>query len=278
MGKPSIFSREYEKKMKRRKRNIIIISLIIVLITSTFLIKVVYNPIDYKNIKKNIQAWIDSDTITSEETKTTDKETTNENKTTDEEETGNKEILKEETQKPLEKSIDITLASGNTAKAIYTEESGAGKIFKTLTTADNGVVFNISPSGKQMIITDTNSSINLYNVDGTNTIVSKDQYISSSGSVFAKEVILKEQPEYLWNVNPKFISEEKIIFVSNRPYFGKTPLKQYLWLTDIKTGEDKVFWELAGAGIEIGENEEKGIKVIVDGKTYYVDINGNCVQ
>ena len=62
MGKPSIFSKEYEKRMKRRRRNVIIISLVIVLVISVLIIKVVCNPIDYTNIKKNIQAWIDSDT------------------------------------------------------------------------------------------------------------------------------------------------------------------------------------------------------------------------
>ena len=129
-----------------------------------------------------------------------------------------------------------------------------------------------------MIVTDTNLVITLYNVDGTTKIISKDQYISSSGGVFTKEATMQANPEYLWNANPKFISEEKIIFVSNRPYFGKAVLKQYLWMTDIQTDADKVFWELAGANIDIGEKEEKGIKVTIDGKIYYMDVNGNYVQ
>ena len=75
MGKPSIFSREYEKKMKKRRRNIMIISLTIVLVISALIIKVVCNPIDYSNIKENIQAWIDSDTTNiSEQTETTKEE------------------------------------------------------------------------------------------------------------------------------------------------------------------------------------------------------------
>ena len=61
MGKPSIFSREYEKKMRKRRRNTIIISLAILVVIAGIIIKVIYNPIDYTNIKKNIQAWIDSD-------------------------------------------------------------------------------------------------------------------------------------------------------------------------------------------------------------------------
>ena len=273
MGKPSIFSREYEKKMKRRRRNVLIISLTIVLVVSVLIIKVVCNPIDYTNIKANIQAWIDSDTNNiSEQTEKTKEEITNQEETIDE------KSIKEEPKKPLEESIDITLVSGSIAKAIYVDDNKGGKIFKTLNTEDAGVIFNISPSGKQMIVTDTNLVITLYNIDGTTKIISKDQYISSSGGVFTKEATMKATPQYLWNVTPKFISEEKIIFVSNRPYFGNAVLKQYLWMTDIQTGTDKVFWELAGASITIGEKEEKGIKITIDGKVYYMDVNGDCIQ
>jgi len=129
-----------------------------------------------------------------------------------------------------------------------------------------------------MIVTDANSVISLYNVDGTTKIISKDQYISSNGGVFTKEATMQTQPEYMWNSNPKFISEEKVIFTSNRPYFGTIALKQYLWMTDIKTDVDKVFWELAGTSIEIGEKEDKGVKVTIDGKTYYMNVDGNYIQ
>jgi len=269
LGKPSIFSKEYEKRMKRRRRNVMIISLTIVLVISILITKVVCNPIDYTNIKKNIQAWIDSDTNNiSEQTE----------KTINQEETIDKEPVKEELQKPLEESIDITLVSGSIAKAIYINDNNGGKVFETLNTTDKGVSFNISPSGKQMIVTDTNFVITLYNVDGTTKVVSKDQYISSSGGIFTKEATMKTTPQYLWNANPKFISEEKIIFVSNRPYFGNKVLKQYLWMTDIKTNADTVFWESAGASIDIGEKEEKGTKITVDGNVNYIDLNGNYAR
>ncbi|NRZ89111.1 cytoskeletal protein RodZ [Clostridium beijerinckii] len=123
MGKPSIFSREYEKRMKRRRRNAIIIFLAIILITSALSIKIAYNPIDYKNIKQNIQAWIDSDTNnSSEQTKAEKQETSDEKK--------DEEVVQEEPQKPVEEYINITLASGNVAKAIYVDDANTGKVFK----------------------------------------------------------------------------------------------------------------------------------------------------
>ena len=165
--------------MKRRRRNAIIISLTIVLVISALIIKVICNPIDYTNIKKNIQAWIDSDTTNSSQ---------HDEKIVSQEETTDKESVEEEPQKPLEESIDINLVSGSIAKAIYVDDNNGGKIFKTLDTTDKGVTFNISPSGKQMIVTDINSVITLYNVDGTNKIISKDQYISAVGAFFRKRL------------------------------------------------------------------------------------------
>ncbi|OOM75535.1 hypothetical protein CLPUN_32060 [Clostridium puniceum] len=270
MGKPSIFSKEYEKKMRKRRRNTIIISLGILVVILGIIIKVIYNPIDYTNIKKNIQAWIDSDTTNvAEKTKAENKEVTNEEK---------KEPVKEEPAKPVEQSIDVALMSGNIAKAIYTSDINGGKVFKTLESSEKNISFNISPSGKQMLVTDNNALINLYNVEGIAKVLSKDQYISSSGGIFTRADTLKANPKYLWNVNSKFINEEKVIFVTNRPYFGGSNLKQYLWITDIQSGEDKVLWDLAGANIEIAEKEDKGVKINVDGKVYYIDVNGNYIQ
>lgn len=267
MGKPSIFSREYEKKMKKRKRNAIAVSLVIILIMSVIAFKAIRNPVDYTNIKKNIQAWIDSDTTNSAEQTDVKKE-----------ETKNEQKVKEEPKKPIEETINIPLVSGNVAKAVFVNDEKNGKVFKTLNNIDNGVSFNISQSGKQILITDTNLVITLYNVDGTSKIISKDQYVSTKGDVFTKEATIKAKPEYLWNENPKFISEDKIIFISNRPYFGTSAVKKYIWITDIATGEDKIMWEMSGTDIQIGEREEKGIKVIIDGKTYYIDVNGNYIQ
>lgn len=270
MGKPSIFSRQYEKKMKKRRRNVIIISLAIALAIAAIAVKVANNTIDYASIRKNIQAWIDSDATNNVDKTEAQKKETNEQ--------DEKEKVKEEVQKPVEESMDINLVSGNIAKAVYVSNDNGEKVFKALNNIDNGVSFDISPSGKQIIVTDTNSVITLYNIDGTNKIISKDQYTSTKGAIFTKEAAIQSQPGYLWNADPKFINEDKIVFISNRPYFGTSAAKKYLWITDIQTGEDKTLWEMSGASVEIGQKEEKGIKVTIDGKIYYIDSNGNYAQ
>lgn len=264
MGKPSIFSKEYEKRMKKRRRNIIVVCLVIFALVAVVAAKFAYNPIDYAGIKQNMQAWIDSDT-------------TLENKENNNEEVPKEETVEEEPKAPEEESMDINLASGKVAKAVYINEDGEKK-FTTLKDVDEGVSFDISPSAKQIIVTDTNADITLYNIDGTSKVISKDKYVSSGGSVFTKESTLQNQPQYLWNSNPKFLSEEKVMFVTNRPYFGTAAVNQYLWITDIASGADTICWDLKASNIEIGEKEDKGIKVTVNGNIYYIDENGGYAQ
>lgn len=270
MGKPSIFSREYERKMKRRKRNFIFFSLIIILLACAAVLKFVYNPVNFANIKANMQAWIDSgntsEEIASEESAV--KENEAEDIQSEEE---------EEVKTPIEEYIDIPLSSGKTAQAVYVEENGE-KVFTSVKNLDEGVYFDISPLKKQVLVCDVNSVITVYNIDGTSKTVSKDQYVSSKGTVFTKDNTLQTNPGYLWNSNPKFVSEQSIVFVTNRPYFGSAAVKQYLWMTDIQTGDDKIYWDLAAENITVGDREEKGLKITVNNRDYFIAQDGNYLQ
>lgn len=271
MGKPSIFSREYEKKMKKRKRNMLIFSLVIILIVSAIVVKFIYNPIDFTKVKQDLQAWIDSDTSNNEQYS---KDDVNEEL---KEENVNEEIT-EVPKEPVEETIDILLSSGNIAKAVYTQDSNQQNIFTEVKELDEGISYDISPSKKQILINDINGDITVYNVDKTSSVVSKNEYVSTRGTVFTKADTLANNPNYLWNYGAKFISDEKIIFITNRPYFGSNILEQYLWITDIPTGADTVLWDLKGNNIQISTIKEKGLEVNVDGIIYYIDQYGNYNQ
>lgn len=272
MSKPSIFSKEYERKMKRRKRNTIAILVLIIVVISAVALKFTYAPIDFSNIRQNIQAWIDSDTssIPQETVQNTEESTS--------EEVSSEQEVAEEEKEPEEQFMDISLVSGNSAKAVYIEDENGQKVFKELQGADEGVTYDISPAKTQMLVCDTNAQITLYNIDGSSKIISKDQYVSKSGGVFTKEATLASQPQYLWNVNPKFLNEESIIFVTNRPYFGTAAVKQYLWITNYNNGTDTILWQIQGTKAEIGSKEEKGVAVTVDGASYYIGQDGVITQ
>lgn len=271
MGRPSIFSREYERKMKRRKRNIIFFSLIIFVLACAAMLKFIYNPVNFNNIRDSIQEWIDSDTTSNGEIAKEDQIKEDETK----DNYNNEEVVEENA--PVEEYLNIPQSSGNTAQAVYIEENGE-KIFTEVRNLDNGVSFDISPSKKQLIVCDVNSEITLYNIDGTNKIVSKDKYVSKSGGIFTKDSTLQSQPDYLWNSNPKFVSDQSIVFVTNRPYFGTLAVKQYLWMTDLQSGADKVYWDLAATSIVIGSREDKGLKITVDNREYFISQDGSYVQ
>jgi len=271
LSKPSIFSKEYEKKMKRRKRNTIAILILIIAVISAVVIKFIYVPIDFGNIRQNIQAWIDSDTATiPQET------VQNTEQNSSEEENSTPETIGEVKQ-PEEQFIDITLKNGNSVKAVYIEENGQ-KVFKELKGADDGITYDISPAKTQMLICDTDLQITLYNIDGSSKVISKDKYVSKNGGVFTKEATLASQPQYLWNANPKFLNEESIIFVTNRPYFGTAAVKQYVWISNYNTGTDTVLWKIQGLKAEIGSKNEKGVAVTVDGVNYYISQDGGITQ
>lgn len=271
MGRPSIFSREYERKMKRRKRNFIFFSLIIVVLACAVVLKFVYDPVNFDNVKARIQAWIDSDTEPGNEV-------VENSESNDDITDSNPEVGEKEEELPVEEQyMDIAQSSGKTAQAVYIEENGE-KIFTEVKDLDTGVTFDISPSKKEIIVSDVNSVITLYKIDGTSKVVSKDKYVSTSGSVFTKDNTLNSQPNYLWNSNPKFVNDSNVIFITNRPYFGTAATKQYLWMTNIENESDRIYWELAGTKIEIGNKAEKGLEVTVDGKQYFIAEDGSYLQ
>ncbi|WP_315078956.1 hypothetical protein [uncultured Clostridium sp.] len=264
MAKPSIFSREYEKRMKRRKRNFLIIFIIISVVVAISMVKVLGNVTDYSNVKQKMQAWIDSDSTENKEEVLPQQELDQTEK-------------EPELPKSEEESFEITLKNGQKVKATYVKENEDMK-FINIESSDEGLVYDISQSGKKLLILENNQTITLYNVDGTSQVVSKEEYKSSKGDVFTRESTIMSNLQYLWNYNPKFVNDDNIIFVTNRPYFGTAATKQYLWITNISNNSDIIKWDLVAAKIEILEREEKGIKITVDGNIYYIDVNCNITK
>lgn len=264
MAKPSIFSREYEKRMKRRKRNFLIIFILIGIGIAISTFKILNNVTDYSNVKQKIQAWIDSDS-------------SHNNKETVVEEKPNEVVQEPELPKSEEKFLELSLKNGDKVKAIYVDENGILK-FTNLETEDKQVSYDISPTGKKILILENDQTITLYNIDGTSKIISKDEYKSTKGAIFTREATITSNPQYLWNNSPKFINDDSIAFITNRPYFGTAAKKQYLWITNLNDNSDVIKWELAATKLEISNRDEKGIKITANGNIYYVDTSGNIVK
>lgn len=265
MAKPSIFSRDYEKKMKRRKRRITIGIILILLVVVVAFVKFQLPNIDFTQVKAKIQAWVDTGKSVEQDEEGVDEEPIEEEKPQDVE------------KEPERTYIDFNIKEGTVAKAEYVETEGVKK-FVALEPIE-GYTFSLSPSQQQMIVMDPNQNLYLLNVDGSLKDVTKKEYISTSKQTFPKDKMLAAYEGYIWHSIPSFIDENTIIYISQLPYFGAAATHKYIWIKDLTNNTDKTLWKTKGMDIQIGEVvPEKGITVTIDGNTKYINTAGVISQ
>lgn len=256
MGKPSIFSNNYAKRMKKRK--IKYVTIIVIIIAVLFVLF----------IRSNILNIKQKDTIiNNKETKSV----SNKN-----------EPSKEVTKTPIvnkaedEKSYAVDLSNGKQIKLVYEEKDGS-KTFKYVSPIDSGVVTDISPSKKAIVILDSNQDILYYNIEGIKQSLTKQEHSSSKGDIFTKVNELNINPSYTWHGSPKFLDEENIAYISELPYFNKGI--KYVWQVNIKSGVHEQFSEkFSGENLTLGELTEKGLMVKTTDKTYYLKTDGSSTE
>lgn len=266
MGRPSIFSREYETRMKRRKRTIFLLFLIIMISIGVFTFK--------GNLKSSIVKAKDriSTLFDKEEVKNNENQITT-NKDINEESTIQEEIV--EVDKEEEKFIDIKLSNGDVLKALY-EGDGEGRRFKLISGLQGGNKADISPSGKSIILSDSfTQDLKLINSEGKEINISKLEYVSKNGEIFAKDSIISKYAGYNWGSSARFIDETHIVYLSQLPYFGTGDLDTYVWMIDTSNAQHKTIWKLKGKEISIGSLKEGKLEVSVDKKLYLLLPDGN---
>ena len=275
MAKPSIFSRDYERKMKKRRRRILLIILLIVVIVVGVFLKFKVQDIDFSEIKNKMQAWVDSDKIEEksdvDEKDKEDKEDIKDNKEDD---------TQEETKKEEEKTLELALSDGSTINVNYTEKDG-DKLFKGISqeTDMTNKEYNISPSKKQILIKDTKQNITLFNIDGNSKDITRVSYTSQAGNVFLKDTILQNYQGYIWQGQPKFIDENLVAYISQLPYFGSAATNKYIWIYNIANNTENCLWGYTGTNIVVGNLvETKGLEINIDGVQYYLNAQGQLIQ
>lgn len=254
MAKPSIFSRDYERRMKKRRRRILIIILITIVIGGGLIYKFKFEPMDFTEIRNKIQAWVDSGKQVEEEP----------------EEVVEPEPEEELPKEPEKKYIDLNFSDTVIIKAEYEEQDGK-KYFVNVEPME-GMTFNISPSKEKILVLDQTQSIKIFNINGEVKDVTKTVYISSAGTPYTKDSILATTPDYIWHSQVKFIDDNKIVFVSQLPFFGGAATNKYVWIKDVNDDTEKTLWDLKGVDVVVGDLvAEKGINITIDGNAYYVN-------
>ncbi|WP_238882346.1 hypothetical protein [Clostridium sp. YIM B02551] len=271
MGKPSIFSREYERKMKRR-RNTIIFSIIIILLVS---VGVIFNTkaIKFLSYAKNSITSIFAKDKNKEADKNSTKEDTTKQESNSAEANQPADTKKEEAVQ--EKSMDIKLSNGEVLKAIY-EGDGSNRVYKFVSGSSNAGNAEINPSSKLILVMDNlTQDIKTYNTDGKETVITKPEYVTSKGESFPKDKMLSTYSGYVWCKDARFIDDSHIAYLSQLPYFGTGELDTYVWIIDLGTGEHKAVWNLKGKNISLGNLKDGGIQVAIDNNTSLLMPDGN---
>lgn len=271
MGKPSIFSKEYEKKMKRRRiRNFILVVVCVLVVCSIAFKEVLGN--SFNSINVSIRNVFTKSEVNKDAKKTNEevKQEGNEAKKEETKETA-KETVKEEKK---EESVEVQI--GNGAKVLVSYELKNGeKNFSSINPGNSVVSYSISPSNKKVVIFDEkNQNIYLVNENKEYKDISMKKYTTSSGDfTIDKNTQLTTNPSYIWHSLPKFVDEAHVAYMSQLPWLNKED--KYLWILDLNNLSYAVNYNIQGKISGLGNLVDKGLEVKLDnGETKYLQPNG----
>lgn len=274
MRKPSIFSRDYEIRMRKRRRRIVMFSSIVVLIIALGGTTMAVKHINFSVLRDDIQKWIDEDD------KSKNENVAMENKTQSTEEKSETTEKKEqvEQQKPKEaqpKIIEINV--GNSTLKIDAEEKDGKVKFKNVKDKIDGIYYTFNKDMNLILTIDKNQDMKVFDVDKKEVNITAANYIAPNKEVFKKNVVLQTYKEYIWNSEAKFIDNTKVAYISNVPYFGYG-LNKYIWVVDLKNNTHTTLWNSKAKEIKIGDLKEKGLEVVINGNVKYVNTNGQLTN
>lgn len=271
MGKPSIFSRNYKRKMRRRRICIaLIVACSVLLVTAAWLLT-------KDSFKKKITE-IKTDFLKKENdrSKQIDKKiqsTDNLNKEQNEVKSSNEKSVEEK----KEEGYDLALSNGSKIKIIF-EGQGQEKKFKYILPLESKTQYDISPNGKAIVVFDDKlQRIKYMDINSKVTDVTRNQYVSTSGTVVINhDEWLQSRPDYIWCNSPKFIDDNNIAYISQLPWLNKST--KYIWIMNIQ-GNSHIYVEsVNGENIKFNNIDPKGLSTTIDGNVFYLKSTGEVIK
>lgn len=272
MRKPSIFSKDYERQMKARRKKRIVIVFILILALVLVFTKTLANKLDFYNLKVKIQTWIDSENEIENETESEIKEEEIKEEPSKEESNLNNEEADKETV--LIKEFKIS--NENILKVGY-DNLNNKEVFTEVIENKENLYTTFNKNKDLILIIDKNQDMKIFDINNKEKVITKTVYTSPSGENFNKDTILEYYNEYIWHSEAKFISNDKIAYISNMPYFGYD-LNKYIWIYDIKDDNHKLLLSSVAKDIKFNELTDKGLEIILDGNVKYINNNGEIVN
>lgn len=265
MSKPSIFSRDYEQRMKRRKLNVILFLLLLVCIGF----------FGGRYLLKNNNVKIFPDFSSQKQGAVKKDENKVENKSND--------VKQGESNKTPSKSPSVleytyTLKNNKQIKLEYTV-NGENKEFKGFKDENlDSIEYDISPNKKNVVFVDkADQSLIMGDIDGKFIDITKPNVTYSSGKKLTRK-ILETKQDYIWNAKPKFTSEGNIVYISNMPN-SKPDTTLTLWVT--KASADSTHKKVTKLSSDIsihnfeGFDAEGRLKLKTDDGYVYISKDGS---
>lgn len=271
MAKPSMFSKDYDERIRKRKKikRILTVIVVLVVIIGTVLIssnignsiKIGINKVNNKISDKNKNIL--------ENSKSKDKTISKEKEVKQQEATKTQKQNENKNEVDTNKKIQvIKLSNGEEIKLIYSMVNNQRQYLEVFSKT---IQYSISPTKKKIVLLEKNTQ-NIILVDEMGNVkdITKKEYVSSKGKVFSKDSILKDNSGYIWNSLPKFIDDNDIIYISQLPWFNRGEDK-FIWRYTISTNAHKQIitedGEISGKEISYGKLLKDGLEVIIDGNT-----------
>ncbi|MBW9150687.1 hypothetical protein [Clostridium estertheticum] len=265
MKKPSIFSKDYDRRIKKRKK--VILSLIIIPIIGL----IIFLKIDFKGlVNKGTTSTLSKDDKVQKKSEEVSQKQANAQKA--------KIAQAAITAKASadKSSFIATMPNGQKVTVEY-NGAAANKTIKGILNAKD-VSYDISPSKKLIVIQSTkNQDIIYVDINKTSKDITKKIYTSSDNQNYSKDEQLKNSPNYIWSITPKFIDEDNIAYVSELPWMNEKKV-QYIWKLNLKDNVHMQVQPASGMKITFGDSTAKGLEANIDGDVVYVTALGEVTK
>lgn len=271
MSKPSIFSKDYAKEMKKRKRNIFLIIILPIIGITIFLIT------DFDGlINKSISMKQGINNIFLNKSKAKEVEVPIKTEKPVQVQPKTQEPKVPKTQKENIENVLITLSDGQKINIEYVIV-GKEKNIKTISDTKD-ITYDISPSKKAVVIQSKKNQDMIYvKSNNINIDITKRTHTSTKGKSFSKEEQLKNHPKYSWSITPKFIDEDNIVYVSELPWINEDQI-QFIWKVNLKDNTHIEVKPASGKSITFKSITSKGLEVDMDGNQSFITPLGEIVK
>jgi len=274
MKRPSMFSKNYEKEIKKR-RKIILLLIIIPIIGISIMLKTGFS---MKNCINNVLSNKSKENIKDKEAQVQKKSVeVVKPKTSSEKSKTVKTDSATKAKVDAEKTTFIVLLSdGQKISVEYNVQASVKNIKGVLNSKD--ISYDISPSKKAIVIQSTkNQDLLYFDVNNISKDITKKTHTSSKSQIFPKENKLKNSPNYIWSITPKFIDEDNIAYVSELPWMNEKAVL-YLWKVNLKSNTHMQVKPASGKKITFKNITTKGLETNIDGNVVYVTSLGEVIK